>query len=273
MPKRWTQTAMSLTETVIATFLLVAGFLMIGALYFSSLRQQSKVDAAILASIIAEKALEDVRAWAQTPANFDALETIYSPYNGTDQGFTIEVEARAAVPISSPCSQLESAFPAGQQRRMTASFKPLQVRVRQSGQVLTLDTLLGDPPRQPRDPLPVQVSSAAPVPALPAVLNRDAGIDFAASLLDSSGAPIPDVFFTWTLAPITGNGMFTVSPRDGRTQTFTHRMMLPDGAFAYAPGVPNATGPDDPSMARISANCTYRGREYSGDSPQIPLQP
>lgn len=265
---------LTLTETVIATFILLAGFLIISALYFSSLRQQSQVDAATLSTLVAEKALEDVRVWAQTPANFDTLETVYNPYNAEDQGFQIAIEARPAVAIASPCSQLETAFAAAERRMMTQSYKPVQVRVSQGSKSLVLDTLIGDPPREPRDPLPVTVSPSTPIPVPPASLARDANIFFTASLVDTAGQPIPDIFFTWSLAPVSGTGAFMPpSPRDGRGQTFSHRMMMPDGTWSYAPGVDDPPNPIQPSTCRVTANCLYRGQEYTGDSAEVPLRP
>lgn len=264
---------LTLTETVIATFILLAGFLIIGALYFSSLRQQSQVDAATLSAIVAEKALEDVRVWAQNPANFDTLETVYDPYNAQDQGFAIAIEARAAVRIFSPCTQLETAFDAADRRAMTGSYKPIQVRVSQGGQVLVLDSLIGDPPRQPRNAAPVVLTPTTPIPIPPASLAQNGSIDFTASLVDTAGQPISDVFFTWSLAPVSGTGTFTASPRDGRGQTFTHRMMLPDGTWSYAPGVDNPPTPIQPSECKVTANCYYRGKDYTGDSAEVPLRP
>lgn len=267
------QAGLTLTETVIATFILLAGFLVIGALYFSSLRQQSQVDAAILSTMVAEKALEDLRAWAQTPANFDALEATYNPYNAQDQGFQIAIEARPPVPIASPCSQLESAFVATERRLLTSSFKPVQVRVTHGTNTLVLDTLIGDPPRQPRDPVPVVVSPGTPIPVPPASLAKDASIFFTANLVDAAGQPITDIFFTWSQAPVSGTGAFVTPPRDGRGQTFVHKMMMPDGTWSYSPGVDDTPNPDLPSTCRVTANCLYRGKEYTGDSAEVPLHP
>jgi hypothetical protein len=216
---------------------------------------------------VAERALEGARAWASSPANFDTLETVYSPYTYDDQGFTVEVEAGAAVPVASPCTQLEEVFPAPERRMMTASFKPIQIRVSQGAQTLTLDSLLGDPPRTPRDPNPVVIGGVVPV----APVHKDGTVDLTASLVDTAGQPIPDIFFGWSLVAVTGTGILEGTDRQGRQQTFRHRMMRQDGSLSFSPGAgPAGT---DPSECKVNAYTTYMGLDYSGDSSAILLDP
>ncbi len=67
-------TGFSIAETVIASFLLLLGFLVVARLFHSSLQYQVWVDSVNLATTTGEATLNSVRAWAQQPANFQNLE-------------------------------------------------------------------------------------------------------------------------------------------------------------------------------------------------------
>ncbi len=256
---------LSLTETVISTFLLLIGFLVISRLFHSSLRHQTRLDTTTLSTLVAERAMEGARQWAQAGTNFEIAETIYTPVTYTDQSFQVEVQIGAAVAVASPCTELENNYPAAERRQLLASYKPIQVRTTFDGQTLVLDSIIGAPRREVRALVPVAVTGTVPVP-----LPKNDTIDFTAQLVDTAGNAIPDVFFSWNVQPINGNGSLEGLTRDGYQRTFRHRMMLYDGTWGFSPGV----GPGPlPSRCRVTATALYNGVEYSGDSVEIQLDP
>lgn len=258
---------LTLTETVISTFLLLIGFLVIARLFHSSLHHQARLDSATLSTLVAERALEGAQEWLRTGSNFEIAETIYNPVTFTDQGFQVEVEVAAAVPVASPCTELENNYPVGQRRQLLSSYKPIQVRATFDGQTLVLDSMVGEPPREVQAVLPVAVGASAPIPV---PVPKNSSIEFSAQLIDTAGFPIPDVLFSWNVQPINGNGTLEGLTRDGYQRTFRHRMMLYDGTWGFSPGI----GPGPlPSRCKVTATALYRGIEHSGDSAEIQLEP
>ena len=250
---------LSLAETVVASFLLLIGFLVVARLFHTSLRYQEWIDSVNLATLVGEESLESVRAWAQQPANFKILETTYNPQILNQDGMRIEILAGAALTMGSPSNDLEAAYPVTERRLMRGSFKPIQVTVLWHRDRFVLHSLVGDPPHEVRvgNPIQLVVSGANPRP-------RDSRSLMSASLYDTANNEILDVFFHWSQEPIDGRGTLENIYRDGTGGEFVHKMMLPDGSFGYAPGL---------SQCRVGAGVLYRGREITDLSPPLDLAP
>lgn len=258
-----TPRALSLAETTVASFLLLSGFLVVARLFHSSLRYQTWIDSVTLATAIGEETTESVRAWAQTPSNFANLEAVYNPMVLQRGDVRLEIQASSAIPMASPCNELENAFPAGDRCLLRKSYKRLQVRVITSRENIDLCTLLGDPPRELRavNPLVVRAIGASP-------MAHDARLSLAAAVYDSGGQEIPDVFFSWSSEPITGRGTLENIKRDGLSGEFVHKMMMPDGSYSYSPAVSGL-----PARCQVGAAASYRGQEVTALSPPIVLTP
>ena len=257
------QAGLTLAETVVASFLLLSGFLVVARLFHTSLRYQAWVDSVTLATGVGEEVMESVRSWAQDPNNFNNLEAIYSPMSINQDGMTLLIQAGAAVPMASPSNEMERAFPVAQRRVLRSSYKPLQVTVQWSRDQLQLHTLLGAPPRSLRTVNPLVVSAPDLTP-----LAQGASIPVAVALYDATGAEIPDVFFSWSVEPINGKGTLENVTRDGLSGQFTHKMMKPDGTFGFSPGISG-----NPSLCQVSAGATYLGREIIQLSAPLDLAP
>lgn len=254
---------LSLAETVVASFLLLAGFLVVARLFHTSIYYQGWVDAVTLSTGVGEEMLESVRAWAQSPTNFDNLEAIYAPQTFERDGMQVTILAGAAVPMATPCNEMEQAYPADQQRVLRSSYKRVQVTVKSRRDTMQLYTLLGAPPRSLRSPNPmVAVTNTSN-------LAQGASASLACAVYDDTGAEIPDIFFSWSVEPISGRGELTNVRRDGAAGNFTHQMMLPDGTMSYSPGL----GPATPSQCQLGAGAMYCGRELTVLSPAVDLEP
>jgi len=254
---------LSLAETVVASFLLLIGFLVVARLFHTSLRYQEWIDSVNLATVVGEETLESVRAWAQQPANFLTLETTYNPQVLQRDGMQVEIQAGPAVTMASPSNEMEQAFPLNQRRLMKKSFKPVQVTVVWQRDRIVLHSLLGDPPHEPRVGNPVTVNIAGTNPRA-----KDSRSLMSASLYDTSNNEIPDVFFHWSQEPIDGRGALENIYRDGTGGEFVHKMMKPDGTYGYAPPVGGL-----PARCQIGCGVLYRGREITQLSNVVELAP
>ncbi len=256
-------TGFSIAETVIASFLLLLGFLVVARLFHSSLQYQVWVDSVNLATTTGEATLNSVRAWAQQPANFQNLESVYNPQTFQSDGLQVTIRAGASLNIYSPCSEFEQTALATDRRTLSASHKPVEVTVTWSRDSIKLNTLIGDPPRQLRavNPLVVSVPSSA-------VILKNSTVPITANLYDVGNNIVPDLFFSWAVEPISGRGTLQGISRDGRGGQFIHRLVRPDGTPGFSPGVGVS-----PSQCLVSATGVYRGLEVNQASLPVSLEP
>jgi hypothetical protein len=155
----------------------------------------------LIAAVLADKRLGELREWALNPSNFDAGTGF--PNSAKDPDFPGYTIATTVVPMDrySPCSQMEA--PSGNPRKMSQSFKRVEVFVSwgaTSSERIGLVSLQGAPSRdlasltiQGGIPNPVPPGSPYPIaaPVNPVVLRGEAR--------DAGGNIIPDVFFQWVV--------------------------------------------------------------------------
>lgn len=254
---------LSLAETVVASFLLLAGFLVVGRLFYTSLRYQVWIDSVTLATVAGENTLERVRTWASVPANFANLEAVYSPLTIQQEDVTIEILAGPAVPMASPSDEFENAFPATERRLLRRSYKRVDLKVQTRRDSVTLSALLGDPPHTLRTTNPVVIQATGANP-----MARDGVMAFRASVYDDTDSEIPDVFLNWTSEPVTGKGTMQNIARDGQSAEMVHKMMLPNGTFGYSPPVAGV-----PAVCQVGVSATYRGQQVTALSAPLSLSP
>jgi hypothetical protein len=184
-------------------FLLFAGFLIIFRLFQVSLQYNSLAQKRLTASRIATKTMEEVRAWARDPDNYDNhWDSTYpgTPFQDPDESaYTVTVRQENHE-VLSPCTSLEQRWVAsGKERRFTRSFRKVTVTVAWSPDAtdnISLTSLVGDPPRELfATPLeigyPNGLRDLAP--------NETQALS--ATLKDSNGNDIPDVCFEWYVIP------------------------------------------------------------------------
>lgn len=251
---------LSLLETVIGFFLLV--LIILGALrlfdaglYYSSLAQQNAV-----AVRIAQRTLDEIRVWAQTPTagglQYDDWG-FWSGYNQQDPdepGYRVTVQV-ADQELKSPSSRMEESYPLLEQKLLQSSCKRVEIRVSWRGgqREFVLHSLVAEPGR----PLPITVEVSA-VGGSPN-LNPEETADFVARALDAQGGVIEDVFFHWNVRPGPTNGAIEQS-RTGQTARFVHAVRLPNLPTLYTRG-----------DAVVEASTVYHGRPVRGESRPFQL--
>ena len=255
---------MTLVETVIALFLLVVGMVLIGTLFLSGLRYCARIEKRALATLIAEKKLASLRAWARKPNpggfNYDDWSSVDGQQGADpDEGnFVVRVTAHPR-DLKSAATSLEDGQDPAKRRLMPGSAMEVCVSVWEASdpaQVTRLWSLIGEPER-PFDPIaPLTVTPLGPVPAL---MAYDDELSFNVKAVDSAGKDLKDIFFSWYVLPRGGNGTIKQQSRDGKNSTFIHRItILPPGDLP--PGIVLHAG----GTVDVVARAVYRGRELEG---------
>ncbi|MCA9795883.1 MAG: hypothetical protein KC910_28945, partial [Candidatus Eremiobacteraeota bacterium] len=158
---------LSIAETVVAMFILVAAMLVLITLFHSGLRQTTRVKAQAVAANLARNKVEQLRGWANTSSgsgfNFDDWSP-YADVTVSDPDFPeYRLRIRAMNQrLYSPCSLFESE----QSDPVYANDVAEQVEVTVSwdDQDLRLTTLVGSPRRDWGTPaLTVTPNSAGPL--------------------------------------------------------------------------------------------------------------
>lgn len=248
---------LSFGEAVVAIFLILAGVIVTITLFHSGMRYSNSSQRRAMAAVFGRKVMMQVRAWARQPANFDSTWATYSGVDITDPdfpGMTAHVECdRNGRELFDPSSEFESDLgPIA--NRMQRSMIPVRVSVDwgMTGREVRLVSLVGAPERR--------------VPAT-LVINRDSGpsdpvpsmgiVGFSAELRDAGGRPIPDITFSWSVLPISGNATLLkgAAPRNGQTMQLQH-------VYTWNPLMtPPQSGPIS-GQVEIEVVCRYRGRRY-----------
>ncbi|MEW6278019.1 MAG: hypothetical protein AB1758_05305 [Candidatus Eremiobacterota bacterium] len=255
---------MSLTEVIISFFLLLTACLLVIRLFHSGFRHFQTTQRQAMATRLAEKVLDEVRAWAREPANFRSGWSTYRGVTRTDPDYSglvarVDCDPAGRV-VYSPCSSVEASM-APDSRQLDTSIVPVRVSVDWGGnRPVTLMAYCPEPPRTAARVVVRRTGGPAdPVP-------RDAMLDFTAELRDADDLPIMDVTFRWYVDPVApGLGNATVDPstsRDGRQGRIRHWCgddLL--GRPIYRPGT-----------IRVRARAVYRGAEIWGESEPILLQ-
>ncbi|MCA9796677.1 MAG: hypothetical protein KC910_32935, partial [Candidatus Eremiobacteraeota bacterium] len=216
-PKR----GLALLETIIAIFLLTAGFIVIAALYHTALRHSRVVEEKHIAVLVAERKLEEIRSWSRQTHGTggtdrfsdDASWATYDGVTTTDPdypNYSITVSATRHQ-LFAPSSQFESVrfsaqddetlvdppLPTDPIKSFDGSTRRIEITVNWGPSVtqqMSLVSLIGDPVRRI-----VPDPSSMNLVMLPANTSIAAGAtrDFQVTLSDSTGQPVEDASFTW----------------------------------------------------------------------------
>lgn len=247
---------LSLLETLIAIFVMLSAFTVVGALFMRSTQSLVQVEEKVLAVAFGETMLDDIRTWAKDPTNFAGD---WSSWNGsqlpTYPGFRADIRFRDQE-VFTPCPTLESDKPAAEQQRVSNSLRQLDLQVRSKGRLIyTLSTLIPEPPRE-ADLVVVTIPGGS------TTLAKDGTVEIHAALLDTDGNVIPDVPFQWAVIPGSGNGTIARLKTDRARAEFTHVYRRIDGRVVHVAG-----------KCVVQAEARYRGRKYSGRSEELELRP
>lgn len=261
--------ALTLLETVFATFLLLWAILIVVRLFHSGIGYTSRSVEQETAVFLGEQHLERMRAWSESMSgnvyNYDQLTSL-AIYNGSTipsdlPGFSITTRV-VARELYSGCSQMELSRP-DDRRVLRDSACTVQVDVKWAAdsRQLRLCTLLA----RPALTFPVP----APSPVLPGGVTLSGPPDnpvphlgsttLQAGALDRNGTPIRDLFYDWELVPISGAATLEQT-RAGDSVRLFNWIYLPDGTRA-------STGGD--VTVRVTAR--YHGQTVYQESEPIHL--
>lgn len=247
---------MSLVETVLSMFLLAGIMLAIVNLFHASLRYQVRVENRGQMALLATRTINDIRAHAQSPANFNGGLSFYNGRTWTEPdlpGFTIRTQTvPAGRTIYSPCETLEVPWTAsGQARQLDRSVVPVKVTVSYRTDSVSLVGYIAEPVRDPNTTLRIAPLAVPDVPA-------GATFSLTVTAVDTGGVIIRDLFFDWDVDAETGNATITsTSPRDGRTVTIINEY----------------NGTTKPGTIRVTVKCRYRGLVLRGAIGPINMLP
>lgn len=203
---------LTLSETVIALFLMASATLIVIGLFHYGLRSAGRAKDVSIAVRLAENKLVEIQEWATDADNFYSNWATYDGVTTVDSdfpGYNIFVDCDPGnYTIFTPCTDLEAAY-APNQRRMTESVVPVEISVswgdRSPSKTHTLVTRIGSP-YQPVGVLEIQRVGGDPDPVPP-----EGEVLFEAVLKDTSGRAIPDVTFNWAQKPGSSRGQFSIT--------------------------------------------------------------
>ena len=235
----------TLVEAILASFLLLTAVLMSVSVFDSSLQAEASNEKRIMAALVAESALAEIRQAGTS--NFNQVKSLYDgrswsvpEYPGFEVRSTI-----ASAEIAVPCTVLESQynrdaeFPAPAGRYLSGSTLKADVAVSwqdaggQSVQITEYIANFGA-----ANDFSVQIllpdgslAAAGTVIAVPSNEVRE----FSARAV-SGGQVIEDIQFSWYVQALTGHGSIETVSRDGEQCQYINAYRNFDNTKKFAPG-------------------------------------
>lgn len=254
--------ALTLVETVIATFLLGSALVLVVTLFHRSIRLANLNERVSRASLLARSVLAEIKAEAELPASYSSglaswAGRVYSLPEYPD--LQIKTSVGPAEKLFSPCSGLANRFP--NPHELEQVYLPVKIVVSwgaaQEQSIQLLDRIR-EPVRTLDTIRVTRVDSVgSPVPV-------DGIMEFRAEALDSGGNVIPGIGFAWSVEPITGNAtMLERDSSDSGLSRFQHK-------YYFNPLT--STWENVPGGIKVRARAVYYGNYYFGESSEIQLQ-
>ncbi len=235
-------------EALFASFLLLTSVLLAVQLFDSSLQAEANNEQRIIAALVAESALDEIRA--TTNQNF---KTLGSAYDGriwsVDAYPQFKVKASAkALALAAPCSELESQyenpvapFPEPRPRLLQGSVWKVQLDVtwpRAGSEAVTVVEYFSSL-KQARtfDVIitPTGGTVVGPDTTGTFPIPLDGVKDFKASAL-ADGKPLDDVQFSWYVEPLDGFGSVYRVSRDGTRCRYKNAYRNSNNDIQHSPG-------------------------------------
>lgn len=237
----------SLLEAIFASFLLLTSLALSVYLLNASLHAEANNERRILAALVAESALEEIRAASNT--NFEGLGGLYDGREWTFEAFPDHrIRARVRwVDLPVPCTELEQQYPVTVNAALAGepnfTFEPVVFR-RSLWQVdlnVRWSTMSSDQVQLTghiadwRDAGTLTIRLTPNPGGTPFKVAPNGTVDFAAELR-RNGQAVEDSMLTWYIEPLTGFGSVARISRDGNSCTYRNAYINYDGTIAYAPG-------------------------------------
>jgi len=233
---------------VLSSFLLLTAVSMCVWLFDASLQAEKGNDRRVVATMVAQDKLEEIRAYAD--ANFGAGLALFDNATSTSQGFEVRTRAKF-VKLYTPCSRLETqypltaAFPAPAPKALERSCWQVEVNASwsdRSGDRVTLVSYVGDW-RTPDFTVRITPNNLVTVPARGTV-------QYTCVAVDGLGNRLYDLVFSWYVNPLDGMGTISDVSRDGQICLYKNHFRNFDGRYTVQPG-----------KCEVEVRAVYRGLE------------
>lgn len=212
------RSGVSLVESIVAIYILTGAVLTVFLLFDHGLRISGETSRQSKLVLVAQRRLEEIRAWAATlsggaASNFDNIASLTATGPDPKDG-DVTVDVRAAiVTIFNPDTNSESGWGASA-KTMVHSVAKVQVKASYGGsENVTLVSLIREPALTWRSGTPLTLAtSASTVSSLGSFSNTAQGFS-------TTGAQIQDLGFRWHVNPIDSSGDIKVGHLDDVTYT------------------------------------------------------
>lgn len=256
--------AFTLTESIIAFFLLATVVLFVIVGFGQALRYQTRAALRQKAVLIAARTMDQVRNWAKIPENYDSdwsSQNVAAAPDPQEPDFSVRVQANAnGQDIYKPCFTLEEVY-GSRADIMHRSVVPVKVTVSWNSSLpnsnLALVSYIGEPAR-PAQPTLVIQRTAGTEPLL-----QGETLSYKVSALDLNGRPITDLTFIWSVLPITANAwVLNTGNRNGQEQTIKNTYFQSNGTEVHV----------GPGRLKVQAWTLYHGKVLKGTTDDVVLQ-
>lgn len=246
-------------EAILASFLLLTAVLMSASVFDSSLQAEASNEKRIMAALVAETALAEIRQAGNN--NFNQVESLFDGRTWSVPEYSgFEISSRIApAEIAVPCTVLESQydkdaeFPAPAGRYLSGSTLKADVEVSwqdAGGQSVKITEYIANFGAATDFTVQILlpgggVASGGTVIAVPKNELRD----FSARAM-SDGQVLEDIQFSWHVQALTGHGSINTVSRDGKECEYINAYRNFDNTTKFAPGT-----------CDLVLQATFQGRE------------
>lgn len=199
MRSRLSKVGLSLTEIVISLFLLSFVALVVLSMTQTGFLHQKRNQELAKASLLASKAIAEIRIWAQDVANYQSDWSRYNTVLTYPEFPNHRVEVRAEAlgrPLDSPSNELESQWstdPKGT-RTLPRAVVPVEITVRWSGNQRDTFRILTYVAEPWRDATGATYTINGPSPD---TLGMNQASQYSIQAADALGRPFENLIFTW----------------------------------------------------------------------------
>jgi hypothetical protein len=236
----------SLMEAVFASFLLITSILISVLVFDSSLQAEANNEQRIMAAIVAESALEEVRSYANI--DFPGTQDAYDGRKWTLPNYTqFKVEAQVGPQeLAIPCTELETqypdapTFPTPERRSLSNSVWRCEVAVEWSrgSEKLRMVRYLANLSQVNNFEVVITPQGGSAIDAITSGtfnVQQNRTKDFKAEAF-ADGKRVDDVQFSWFVEPLDGFGSIYRVSRDGKDCRYKNSYRNYDGTTKHGPG-------------------------------------
>jgi len=220
-------------EAIMASFLLIGVFLLVGSMFHRGMRYGALVDQRVTAVHLAEQQMARVRRAVEEHGDWVTPSTDFPEHSE----FKVEVTFDR-VRLYSPSSMLEQAYPFATRRKISDSTRRVNVVVRWGkgkSKTYRLTSYLNQAPLQwnSKDPIIMKLDRGE------SPIRPGEAIRYTATGYDADGKEIKDLFFHWNVVPVYGENSAVGRVRqshDGSIGVLGNRVQTVEGQYLELEG-------------------------------------